>query len=474
MEQETLTYNHYIIPCETLTPVHIGSGNSLSSIGEYYAGTNRLVFIDQLKIDSLLSNIEDEDFVSTYVAKIKEQVSASKSDFSIVTFLKENGIELNQIASGDEIQIFSGNYDTHKNSQLKLACKQNKKLYFPGSSIKGAIKTVLFYKYLQNNPALIENWERIIEDSPKKEKYFPRWKDEIEKDFMLFEKAQKSDFSFLRIEDTSSFDETNRGAWEVGRYHLHNNNEEMMQWLCEGVKSHTEFDIRITIRPEMNAHFLKEFNTLEIHELYSLINNFTCAQLAREKVEISDSNLPVEVKKGILEKLSELEPLTLNNDQALLRIGAGKTFFFHTVCSLLNAESFNKLRNLIKIGKTEISSFPLSRSFTSDYEGLGWILLKKRESAIKILEKEIEPEEELEIVAPLNNPDNLVANQTILNAVYMGNKRVTFNINKAVMEVHLALAPYQKHIEFKKGEILTVYIKEISKNGRITMVGIKE
>jgi len=452
-------YHHYKLRCKTLSPVHIGNGDTLASIGDYYTSSNRLFIIDQEKLDKCIDPVDNKEFFDQYMTEIKENVSLSKSDFSIVPFLNDHGISLDVITSESEMPILTANYKSQKNSQLKLAARQNKLLYFPGSSIKGAIKTALFYHYLSINPDILKNWLEIIENNTERKFYLKDWTANIERDFYQFFKGEKSDYNLLRIEDTTSFSAEDKGVWETGRFHLYKSNDDMVNWLCEGIKADTSFDLSITILPEFSFDFLSFLNKSEISSLLALINKFSRAQLELEIKEIKASNLTPTAKQIILDQLNGLLQFTGNNQQALLRLGAGKSFFYITVCSLLDRAHFERLRSIVGIGKKDESIFPLSRTFTTDYESYGWVLL------------ELPKEQEVEL--PLNEASEIVKNETLLKAVVIDYKKVAINLNGTVVETQLVLTIQQKATPPVKGAVLEVYVKELSKDGRIIMVGIK-
>ena len=211
---------------------------------------------DKAKLDKQLD--PNKAFFGLYMGEIKKNVSMSKSDFSIVPFLKENGIEPESIMSDVEIPIHTQGYKSHKNSQLKLAIKQNGRLYFPGSSIKGAIKTAFFYNYLLANQDILRNWNLIIENYQNKRQYIEKWASEIEADFNQFFKNKKSEYNLFRVEDSPSFENESLGIWETVRFHLYNSNDETITWLTEAVCSNTEYvEFPITFLPDFNVDYLQ-------------------------------------------------------------------------------------------------------------------------------------------------------------------------------------------------------------------------
>ena len=452
------TINH-TIHCKTLTPVHIGNGDMLASIGDYYVSSNHLFLIDKEKLDQYIDPIGDKDFFDDYIKEIKENVSMSESDFSIVTFLSKKGIKLEDITA-DEIPIISDDFESHRNSQLKLAIKQNRKLYFPGSSLKGALKAVMFYFYMKQNPAILHQLKELIEKSNSKKYFHEQWAKKIENIFSSFFKEQKSDFNFIRVADTTSFDDSQRGIWNASRIHLYNQEAVMLHWLFEGIKIDTPFTIHLSIHNEIQSKFLDYMNKIELTLLFSLINDYAKIQLEREIKEINQSNVPQEIKNKITAKLRNLLEYTNDEQSTILRIGAGKTFFYNTICNLLDDESFAKLRYLIKIGKLDEIQFPLSRTFTSDFDSMGWVLLEKPK------------EPELEI--PLNEVSEIIKSETLLEAVVIGNKKIKININGTISEAQLFLDKFQQNLIFNKGDIIEVYVKQMRNDGGITMVGIKD
>ncbi len=452
-------YKHYKLRCKTLTPVHIGIGENLASIGDYYTSSNRLFIIDKAKLDLYIDPVNNKDFFIRYLSEIKKNVSMSKSDFSIVPFLKENGIELEKVTSEMAVPIITSGYKSHKNSQLKLGIKQNNQLYMPGSSIKGAIKTALFYNYIRHNPDILSKWNKIIENSLNKREYLDDWAKVVERDFNQFFKGEKCDYNLLRVEDSPSLDIACKGVWETCRFHLYHNNDEMVTWLTEAIAAETTFNLGITILPDINVKFLDYLNDGDISEIFPIINKFSKDQLVKEIEEIETSRLSQEVKSIVVDQLQHLLNIIQNDNQAIIRIGAGKSFFYNTVCTLLDKKHMEILRSIVKIGKTDESIFPLSRTMTTDYNIFGWVLL------------ELPPIEMGDI--PVNIVTEIVNNITELKAVIVDDRKVKIKINETEIEAQLVLPMEHKNIHLTKGEHVNVVVKQTSKDKRIIQVHFK-
>jgi len=452
-------YKHYKLRCKTMTPVHIGTGESLASIGDYYTSSNRLFIIDKAKLDLYIDPVNNKDFFVRYLSEIKKNVSLSKSDFSIVPFLKENGIELEKVTSEIAVPIMTSGYKSHKNSQLKLAVKQKKQLYLPGSSIKGAIKTALFYHYLISNPDVLSKWNKSIENSSSKQKYLEEWATSVERGFNQFFKGEKCDYNLLRIDDSPSLDNECRGVWETARFHLYKSNEEILTWLTEAIAPGTSFNMGITLLPKFNVNFLKFLNDADITTIFSIINKFSKDQLVKEIKEIETSRLSQEVKSIIVDQLKQLLNVIQNDNQAIIRIGAGKSFFYNTVCTLLDKTHMEILRSTVKIGKIDESIFPLTRTITTDYKQFGWILM------------ELQPIEIGDL--PVNIISEIENNITELEAVIVNDRKVRVKLNETEFDVQLVLPMEHKNIHLTKGEHVNVVVKQISKDKRIIQVNFK-
>lgn len=180
-------YSKFIIPINILSPIHIGSIDSFYA-NEYLFINDKVYRINILNFFDSLDNRNKEKFIK----RVQDE------DFSLSN-LKYIDVDLLKSFSRYYLINRCSNFPVHNNVQVECAIKSQKKLYIPGSSIKGAIKTALLYNAIQFNqiPELIDKvffmkYHRFINE------YFTSSLD----DATIFYNILR----FLQIEDSSNFD----------------------------------------------------------------------------------------------------------------------------------------------------------------------------------------------------------------------------------------------------------------------------
>ncbi|RLI91244.1 MAG: type III-A CRISPR-associated RAMP protein Csm5, partial [Candidatus Altiarchaeales archaeon] len=168
------------IKLETLTPVHIGTGNSYGRV-EYFTTENRinrLSFsdlyrkLDEENRETLLRGLEEVSRISDEISKLTEEIKKARKrkDRKLENLrgekrrkeqeLKTKSIELqNFFAKFSDIKILYSypvlNLDDLKDDlrgEIREQIKTSNYLpYIPGSSIKGAIRTALLWRYIKDN-----------------------------------------------------------------------------------------------------------------------------------------------------------------------------------------------------------------------------------------------------------------------------------------------------------------------------------
>ena len=180
------TYKHtqFEVKITTQSPVHIGTGETLSSTGEYFAeGISHIHILDN---DKLMRYLQDEDKLNEYIDKITEQGEKFKyvdtlrdllkctKDTEVYNFLKsgitrENGEKIS--FSQRELGLKVGeNFGVNDNNILRLHVRTRGGAYLPGSSLKGAVRTAIVMQQLVNAN---KKYQKEMPDKPpppKKEK----------------------------------------------------------------------------------------------------------------------------------------------------------------------------------------------------------------------------------------------------------------------------------------------------------------
>jgi CRISPR-associated protein Csm5 len=144
----------------TITPVTIGSGAELSPYSDYVIDGGEVCFIDKKKMqDKILQ--KGETCFDKYVQGVAMGMDNNRSVFDLKSFLTGNKI----VSDIQEVISYRCPFVGKIDSKLPIKGIIKSPLqepYFPGSSIKGAFKTVLMYNWLKNSKNADEVIERVI------------------------------------------------------------------------------------------------------------------------------------------------------------------------------------------------------------------------------------------------------------------------------------------------------------------------
>lgn len=384
-----MKYHHHKIKIETLTPLHIGDGNSLTSIGEFKITSNKIQFINTEKlVDDL-----DESQLNQYTNKILEK----EQNTDAWVFLEKNlGIDLGNYISREIDYNCPANFDSLSNNRiLELAVTTEGEKYIPGSSLKGAIRNVIFaYLIFNSNFGLKDSIEQIIKNNG-----FEKIKNQIEKEE---KKHLDKDFKYIRPQDSNII--TNDAiCGEIAKRRHFLQVEPEVELLRECIKEGYKIDMTLSILTDHISifDFLQE---KKLNRLFNLINKITEHYI---DFEIKHLNNLLTIKKDEVTealinflKTQKTAIDKANGKYAILRMGKGKTYFFQTILPFLSEDTQEKLltkmlskrvngMNLkiekenkennsslekIVLGKY-IEKYPQTRILTKDNQMFGWVKL---------------------------------------------------------------------------------------------------
>ena len=146
----------------TLTPVSIGSGAELSPYADYVFDNEKVCFIDKKKmVDRIMA--KGDEYLDNYVYGMANGMdpSRTKSYFDLKSFLTGNHIvkDIDEIITSKCALVG----DKEKKHNIKGIVKSPlAEPYFPGSSIKGALKTVMMYNWLCTSKSADKSIEDVI------------------------------------------------------------------------------------------------------------------------------------------------------------------------------------------------------------------------------------------------------------------------------------------------------------------------
>jgi CRISPR type III-A-associated RAMP protein Csm5 len=298
-----------------LTPVHIGSGEQISSI-EYMLQNNKFI---KLNMNALFESEEFKPFMEKFI---------NSSGIAITDIVKD--IDLRRYASYQlDMHSSARNYLFQRTPHIKAFIKSAGRVYIPGSSLKGAILSALAYnkgreKGIRRERELKELVSFTIAEasrSPRKDR-FSRWLDVEDTDFKLPEEC----LQVILVQIIGA------------RRHL-------PPILYEALKEGVTF----TTRLKSSINHIYKFGALTEEQILKAADEFYRELYNKERTSHIRQTLP-----------------PLPKDGYLLRIGQGAGRF--ATSFLLLKEKLNITEYRIRRSKT--------RKLAQGFVSLGWIKIK--------------------------------------------------------------------------------------------------
>lgn len=359
----------YDLHLTTLSPIHIGSGNTYGasefvrakakSKGEIVKITKR---INLSKYYSSLSDDKKDKFLA----------SLTNPNFELAQFDKK--IKKDFV----RYQCFDNSKADYIN-EIQEHIKTSDKVYIPGSSIKGAIRTAFFYDLLIEDD--IENIGRRVSNK--------RWENKKLDDGLLNKyfagsgnSAQYNIFRFMQIADTNA---TNLPKIEQvlavmasnGRRknQFYSRNGNPVRSYLETIGTNKKFKSRLTTTFDNDIYRRLQLNDkskiLDLDYLKDVLFNFS-QDLIDYELEFAD-NYDISYLTKFYKNLNKKN----TNDAPLLKIGAGSGLMATSIGMKVkeyNPAAFERIRNSFR-GSYPFE-FPKSRKVTKAGKPLGWVKLE--------------------------------------------------------------------------------------------------
>ncbi|SDC25876.1 MULTISPECIES: type III-A CRISPR-associated RAMP protein Csm5 [unclassified Candidatus Frackibacter] len=352
---------------QTITPVHIGSGESLSPYSDYIYQSGEVYYIDHQKLEEYLFNLEDAtDLINQFVTIIKKQASGNSSDrYKLEDFFVNNSMRLRDFVS-KKVTVSGGQI---KGEEIQRTISTGNRPYIPGSTLKGAIRTALLYTHLKDDGY---NFKRMN-----------RNRSYIGED--LFDKSGNDIMNFLHLSDSEPL--LNEEVEVVKTYRLDiKEGKDNIPITKEVIQSGLETNIHLQSKAQKGYHQLtNKFKYLyqnNENEILVRINKFYIDLLEKEIKELKASNGSFGMVISLYtELINEAQELMETKEGAILRLGAGKTFFENSIANLFSENELNRVRKDANLGNHD--PFPKTRTVVSNdgkvKEVLGWVRLIKNE-----------------------------------------------------------------------------------------------
>lgn len=301
---------------ETLSPVHVGSGEKYTTI-DYVCEAGKLYVIDSGRLQRKL---ESRGLMERFIGLVK-----SVGSVDIGRFLRDNGVAPAEVAS------FVIPVKHHIRGMISIAINSQGRLYVPGSSIKGAIRTAYAYCKMSevNDPdgrilRTMTNVGRGRGEIRSKEVFD---KSGLLREIFAKEATKRKDvphydkMKSIEVSDSGFVSEA-----DVGIYTLHRvgGRRAGVPMNVEAITPGVELELEVRFTPEVGVGDV--IDTPE--KLCRLVNEFARKVVSIEVGLINRYGLDEVVRfyKGLANELDGLEP-----NKCIMRVGFGKMFWDQTI-----------------------------------------------------------------------------------------------------------------------------------------------
>ncbi len=314
---------------EILTPTFIGNGNKLLPLEVYSNGKTVKVF----KFDNFTRQVADifpPEKLKGLMLKLSREVSQNRKMKPLKELLKELNLKVENLKPDYTLEV-EGNFQP---SEVEEFVKTLKGVYIPGSEIKGAFRTAIFYHILITYDRV---WEQFIRElkwflnnfNPKSLKPFAQhWENKIFAGKSLtapfkgkeYPKGTEDLLKFLQVEDSEV--KSPSEVLVLKPFHLKRSKKKLTVWV-ESLKENSTFRFGILWNSEGAKRFietyltnmereLKDFwETLNEERLLKILNGFTRDLITfEEERRKNDNGMPDKRKpSGEKDYLAILERL---------------------------------------------------------------------------------------------------------------------------------------------------------------------
>ncbi|SES90672.1 type III-A CRISPR-associated RAMP protein Csm5 [Anaerobranca gottschalkii] len=354
---------------ETLTPVSIGSEQKASQFLDYIYDNNKVYYIDHDKLyDEIEKHPQGESLLEEYIKIIKEQSKRNSNSYNLTSFLISCKIDFKKaVLSAVETEGVI-------NKQISLHIKTNNAPYIPGSTIKGAIRTAIIFNLFEEDDDTKLLYEYIFknkdDDKKRGEKHY------IGENYLY--KGDRDILKHLQVSDSQLFTESDLVVTNLKRINIINNKGSSIPIVREVIKEGAKTILTIKTLGEDYHEDIKDFLFLKKGEekgLLKLINEYTKVNISKEirmlKKEKGEKAL-ISFYENLIQSVEKLD----NTQEAIMRIGWGKTYFDNTISNKLKEENIERIKNEIFSNSKSKTVFPTTRVYSDinkKIRPLGWV-----------------------------------------------------------------------------------------------------
>ena len=301
-----------------VTPTHIGSGGVITKL-DYIVMNGKVRVIDYYKAWEMDKRIRE---------KIERGIFDPRECKNYYKY---------------EIDAFCNpRRDIHEH--IKVSGKP----YIPGSSLKGAIRTALIWKYLKDRGMKVKS------------------SDELKKVEAVFNNIMR----FLVIRDSESVDFNNLGVYEIAILSEKGDSlvEKEFKLYVESLKPNTELEVEIITR-DKDAKILKDKNAEILKDWKNTLLEFSKYVLKIDKEFIERRN---DGRFDELIKSLEYIEDKLESGRILFRLGFSTGWLWKTVGSLLSRDERIEVAKKLGLSRRFGTDFPKTRRVVV-FKGYKWL-----------------------------------------------------------------------------------------------------
>ena len=374
--QQNLT--SYKVCLTTLSPLFIGAGEEhlLSPYSDFIQHGDSLIYIDT---ERLQEAIQDESTLVEAFVKGMRQFENNRSTFSLEKFIIGTlGKEIDDFAT----RVVRVDGDIQKNHIRKFISTGGNP-FIPGSSLKGSIRSAVLLDWLQNTK---EGKKQLAEIKMHVEKRDWISLKRVAPERACFGGISNDVFKYLRISDSEviaksclSVSAMKRVSLLSGRKSLRRKASDIPQW-SETLQPLTTTKILLSIATPKGKTSFSFLNERSGSSLFTIVNKISLDSCLRELDElegIKEFSDFFRFYQDIEDKIHALE-----SNEAILRLGGGKTWFDNSIGLSIDSEDFGpdylfgEYLKLLRIGNLP---FPSTRSAIVKNDvptnPLGWVKL---------------------------------------------------------------------------------------------------
>lgn len=316
------------ITLKTLTPLHIGSGKEYQGNFEfiYFAKENKIAIIDDEKVFNIIGG----------KANLDEWVKLIDKKGDLLNFIREQkpNVQLQDIA--DKTISVGGKPPTQQQTIKQFIQSATQGAYIPGSSLKGAIRTVILNDLIKKQPQFASQKRNLGFES----KNGFRYKDgEIVKNYLGTDPNHDL-FRLLQIADFHAETSIETVCIQNNIVNLFNNGWAIKQGqtsFVECIPTNTTLQGKIHIPEDLKKQIqdkkypIKNMNVLDLNQLFENIKTHTQSLIDDEIEFWQDEEEPDALGDyiNVLTDISE-QIKTCKANECIIRMSAGAGWDFMT------------------------------------------------------------------------------------------------------------------------------------------------